>query len=61
MKLGILSGTGSDCCGTNFMSFTAHGWGHGLLNYGEGGRIPEFLLFAFSGECIPELTPRPAY
>ena len=31
MRLGVLSGTGSDCCGTNLMSFTAHGWGYGLL------------------------------
>lgn len=31
MRLGVLSGTGSDCCGTALMSFTAHGWAYGLM------------------------------
>jgi len=31
MRLGVLSGTGSDCCGNSLMSFTSHGWGYGLL------------------------------
>ncbi|KAJ9461586.1 hypothetical protein DIPPA_19917 [Diplonema papillatum] len=45
MRAGVLSGSGSDCCGTYLMAFTAHGWGYGLL---QNDMIPEFVLNFFT-------------
>jgi hypothetical protein len=41
MKLGMLSGTGSDASGNNLMTFTGIGWGYGLLMADD---IETFLL-----------------
>ena len=41
MKLGMLSGTGSDASGNNLMTFTGVGWGYDLLLADE---IETFLL-----------------
>ena len=45
MKMGMLSGTGSDASGNNLMTFTGIGWGFGLLLADD---IETFLLMLFT-------------
>ena len=45
MKLGILSGTGGACCGTQLMTFTSHGFAWGLL---QKDRVTDFIMMLYS-------------
>eukprot|EP01061_Rhynchopus_euleeides_P017949 TRINITY_DN29726_c0_g1_i2.p1 TRINITY_DN29726_c0_g1~~TRINITY_DN29726_c0_g1_i2.p1 ORF type:complete len:817 (+),score=278.40 TRINITY_DN29726_c0_g1_i2:64-2514(+) len=45
MRLGMLSGSGSDCCGNFLQTFTSHGWSYGLIS---NGYIPEFLMSLYT-------------
>ena len=45
MKLGMLSGTGGDCCGSQLMTFTSHGFAWGLLQH---DRITDFIMMLYS-------------
>eukprot|EP00755_Sulcionema_specki_P031015 Sspe_Gene.95724::Locus_68023_Transcript_1_1_Confidence_1.000_Length_2639::g.95724::m.95724 len=45
MRMGVLSGTGSDCCGNMIATFTSHGWSYGLLVL---DRIPAYLLHMYT-------------
>ena len=45
MKLGMLSGTGGDCCGSQLMTFTSHGFAWGLLQH---DRITDFIMMLHS-------------
>jgi hypothetical protein len=45
MRLSVLTGSGSDCCGNDLMTFTALGWGFGLLYHGA---IESFLMWFYT-------------
>ncbi len=45
MKMGMLSGTGVDCCGSQLMTVTSHGFAWGLLQH---DKVAEFLLMFFT-------------
>ena len=45
MKLGMLAGTGGDCCGPQLMTFTSHGFAWGLLQH---DRITDFIMMLYS-------------
>ena len=45
MKLGMLAGTGGDCCGPQLMTFTSHGFAWGLLQH---DRVTDFLMMLYT-------------
>ena len=45
MKLGMLAGTGGDCCGPQLMTFTSHGFAWGLLQH---DRVTDFLVMLYT-------------
>ena len=53
MRLGVLSGTGSDCCGNSLMSFTSHGWGFGLLRNDDARA---YLLNLYTMSCHSQVS-----